>query len=71
VILIKYSYGTAKARVLYDCRDGPAGQPTDDLPNVNGFGVVHGTVPELAFPVYSQSGLQLVLETVPGYPASD
>ena len=58
-ILIKYSYGTAKARALYEYTDERSGQHGDNLPNSDGLGTVHWTVPELTFQVYWWPGLPI------------
>jgi len=46
VILVTYYYQTAKAGALYESRDGPAGQPTDNPPNREGLGDLPQTVRE-------------------------
>jgi len=55
-IFIKYSCRMTKARAVYECTDGPAGQPTDNPPNSDGLGAIHRTVPELTAQVYLQPG---------------
>jgi hypothetical protein len=52
VILIKYNYQTASPRALCESTDVPAGQPVDNLPNSDGLGDVHQTIPELAVWMY-------------------
>jgi len=58
-ILITYSYRTAKARALYECTDGSAGQRADNPSNSDVFGAVHPTVPELPVVVYYSSGRRI------------
>jgi len=45
-ILIRYYKYTANTTALYETIDGPSGRPADNLPNSDGLGVYHGTVPE-------------------------
>ena len=52
LILVMYNYLTAKTRTLYKSTDGPAGQPADNPPNSDGWGVLHRTLPELLVRVY-------------------
>jgi hypothetical protein len=52
LILIMYNYPTAKTRTLYKSTDGPAGQPTDNLPNPDWLGELHRNLPELTVLVY-------------------
>ena len=47
LILIIYTYPTAKTRTLYKSTDGPAGRPADNPPNSDGLGDLHRTVAEL------------------------
>jgi len=58
-LLIIYYYPSAKTRTLYKSTNGPAGRPTDNRPNSDGFGDFHRTVPELTVQVYWQSGLPI------------
>jgi len=52
LISIIYNYPTAKIRTLYKSTDGPAGQPADNLPNSDGLGDFHRTMPKLTVRVY-------------------
>jgi len=54
-ILIIYNYRTAKTRTLYKSTDGPA----NNLPNLDGLGDLHRTVPELTAWVHSAPGLPI------------
>jgi len=54
VILIIYTYPTAKTRTLYKSTDGPAGWPADYLPNSDGLWDLHRTGPKLMVQVYWQ-----------------
>jgi hypothetical protein len=55
-ILISHYEQTAKTRALFESIDGPAGQPTDNLPNSYGLGVSRRTVPELTVQVNWRPG---------------
>jgi len=55
-ILIRYQWQLANLRALYESIDGPAGRPAENLPNSDGLGVYHGTVPEWAVRVYWRPG---------------
>jgi len=52
--LLRYYYQTAKTSALYECSDGPAGQPADNPPNSDELGYCHHTVPKLTVHVYWQ-----------------
>jgi len=52
LILIIYTYQTAKRRTLYKSSDGPARRPADNPPNPDGLGYLHQTGPELTVRVY-------------------
>jgi hypothetical protein len=54
-ILIRCYQLTANTRALYESIDGRA----DNLPNSDGLGVYHGTVPEWAVRVYSRPGMPI------------
>jgi hypothetical protein len=58
-ILIMFNYPTAKTRTLYKSTDGPAGRPTDNPPNKDGFGDLNQTVYELTVRVHWLPGLSL------------
>jgi len=60
MILIRYYYGTAKTRVLYESTDGAAGQPADNPPNSVGFWDVHSTRPKLRIRVHWRQGLPIL-----------
>jgi len=47
LILVIYTYPTAKTRKLYKSTDRPTGRPADNLPNSDGLGDLHRTRPEL------------------------
>lgn len=40
-MLIRHYYQSAKTRAVYESIDGPAGQPSDNLPNSDRFGDFH------------------------------
>ena len=46
-MLIRHYYQSAKTRAVYESIDGPAGQPSDNLPNSDRFGDFHWTITEL------------------------
>jgi hypothetical protein len=51
LILIMYNYPTAKQRTLYKSANRPAGHPEDNLPNPDGLGDLHQTVPKFSIRV--------------------
>jgi len=60
LILIMYNYPTAKRRPLYESTDGPAGRPSDNLPDPDRLGdlrriLIKWTVPLGRQPVPSNS----------------
>jgi len=59
LILIIYTYPTAKTRTLYKSTDGPAGRPADNPPNSDGLGDFHPFGPELTVWVYWQPRLPI------------
>jgi len=56
LILIMFNYATAKTRTLYKSTDWPTGRPADNLPNPDGLGDLHRTVPELRVRVGCEPG---------------
>jgi len=52
VILVSYCYHSANTRALYECTDGPPGQPSGNLLDSDGWGNIHRTIPELTVWVY-------------------
>jgi len=56
LILIIYTYPTAKTRTLCKSTDEPAGRPADNPPSSDRLGDLHRTGPELTFQLYWQAG---------------
>jgi hypothetical protein len=59
LVIIIYTYPTAKSRTVYKSTDGPAGWPSDNPPNSDRVEDLHRTVPELIVQVYWIPGLRI------------
>jgi len=47
VTLMRYYYQRTKTRAIYESKDEPAAQPTDNPPNSDGLGDFHRSLPEV------------------------